>query len=360
MMTYTHEERVFFVKTFYECNKSYISTLRQIRATFGYDFFIQRRTIQKMVRQFEETGSVVTKRPVLYHRGVRNEENIDRVRDSIVEDAMTSVRRRSQELNISRSTLGRILKNDLSLKPFKIRRTQELKLVDHQSRKQFAEQMILQQSNERDFFNRILFSDEAHFELQGYVNSQNFRFWRNENPRAISERSNFPKKLTVWCGLWSGGVIGPYFFEDADGTSLTVNSARYQEMLLNFVWPAVDTLPEESWFQQDGAPCHTARTTMDILRQKFPERLISRNGIINWPPRSCDLNPLDFFLWGYIKDKVYENKPNSISHLKEAICHIIGTITSDLCHRVIENFERRIHYCAEHEGGHTLDFIFHN
>ncbi|GFY04745.1 uncharacterized protein TNCV_419991 [Trichonephila clavipes] len=57
----------------------------------------------------------------------------------------------------------------------------------------------------------------------------------------------------------------------------------------------------ELWFQQVGATCHTARATIDLLKDTFGDRLISRFGPVNWPPRSCDLTPLDYFLWGYVK-----------------------------------------------------------
>jgi len=63
------------------------------------------------------------------------------------------------------------------------------------------------------------------------------------------------------------------------------------------------------WFQQDGATCHAARETIQLLHETFPGRVISRFGYQNWPPRSCDLTPLDFFLWGFLKSKVYVNKP---------------------------------------------------
>ncbi|GFT11482.1 uncharacterized protein TNCV_2523021 [Trichonephila clavipes] len=58
---------------------------------------------------------------------------------------------------------------------------------------------------------------------------------------------------------------------------------------------------EELWFQQDGATCHIARATTDLLKDKFGDRLISRFGPVNWPPRSCDLTLLDYFLWGLCK-----------------------------------------------------------
>ncbi|GFU13542.1 hypothetical protein TNCV_938281 [Trichonephila clavipes] len=54
-----------------------------------------------------------------------------------------------------------------------------------------------------------------------------------------------------------------------------------------------------------------SRATIDLLKDTFGDRLISRFGPVNWPPRSCDLTPLDYFLWGYVKSLVYADKPNA-------------------------------------------------
>ena len=48
-----------------------------------------------------------------------------------------------------------------------------------------------------------------------------------------------------------------------------------------------------SWFQQDVATCHTAEAILDVLRLVFEDRIISRRADVAWPPRSCDLTPLD-------------------------------------------------------------------
>ncbi|GFT81345.1 uncharacterized protein TNCV_3672411 [Trichonephila clavipes] len=68
--------------------------------------------------------------------------------------------------------------------------------------------------------------------------------------------------------------------------------------------------------KQDGSTCHTACATIDLLRDTFGDRLISRFGPVNWPPRSCDLTPLDYFLWGYVKSLVYADKPQTLDRLK--------------------------------------------
>ncbi|GFV22409.1 putative LOC100569746 [Trichonephila clavipes] len=59
---------------------------------------------------------------------------------------------------------------------------------------------------------------------------------------------------------------------------------------------------QELWFQQDGATYHTARATIDLLKYTFCDRLISRFGPVNWPPRSCDFTPLDYFFVGLCKE----------------------------------------------------------
>ena len=57
------------------------------------------------------------------------------------------------------------------------------------------------------------------------------------------------------------------------------------------------------WFQRDGATWHTAQATFDVLRPVFEDRIINPRADIVWPPRSCDLSPLDYYLWGAVKDK---------------------------------------------------------
>ncbi|GFY08740.1 histone-lysine N-methyltransferase SETMAR [Trichonephila clavipes] len=167
---------------------------------------------------------------------------------------------------------------------------------DHQARRRFVEWAQNEIAIVPDFHKRILFSDEAHFWLNGYVNKQNCRIWSEANPQVYVETPLHPEKLTVWCALWAGGIIGPYFFKNDEGHNVTVNGDRYRAMITNFFIPELNNHDvQELWFQQDGATCHAARATIDLLKDTFGDRLISRFGSVNWPPRSCDLPPLDYF-----------------------------------------------------------------
>ncbi|GFX79670.1 transposase [Trichonephila clavipes] len=78
---------------------------------------------------------------------------------------------------------------------------------DHQARRTFVEWAQNEIAVVPDFHKRILFSDEAHFWLNGYVNKQNCRIWSEANPQVYVEKPLHPEKLTVWCALWAGGIL---------------------------------------------------------------------------------------------------------------------------------------------------------
>ncbi|GFV56238.1 putative DD41D transposase [Trichonephila clavipes] len=156
---------------------------------------------------------------------------------------------------------------------------------DHQARRRFVEWAQNEIAVVPDFHNRILLSDEAHFWLNGYVNKQNCHIWSEANPQVYVETPLHPEKLTVWCALWAGGIIGPYFFKNDEGHNVTVNGDRYRAMITNFFISELNNHDvQELWFQQDGATCHTVRATNDLLKDTFGDRLIKRFGPVNWPP----------------------------------------------------------------------------
>ena len=98
----------------------------------------------------------------------------------------------------------------------------------------------------------------------------------------------------------ASGIIGPYFFENEAGNAVTVNADRYVEMLKNFFTPQLARFPvnENMLFQQDGATSHTARMSMNAVNALLPNRVVSRNGDIPWPPHSPDLTPCNYFFGG--------------------------------------------------------------
>ncbi|GFV17432.1 uncharacterized protein TNCV_2901441 [Trichonephila clavipes] len=230
---------------------------------------------------------------------------------------------------------------------------------DHQARRSLVEWAQKEIAVFPDFHKRILFSDEAHFWLIGYVNKQNCRIWREANPQVYVETPLHPEKLTVWCALWAGGIIGPYFCKNDEGYNVTVKGDWYRAMITNVFIPELNNHDvQELWFQQDGTACHTALATVDLLKDTFGDRLISRFGPVNCPPRSCDLTLLDNFLWGYVKSMVYADKPQTLDHLEDNIRRVIADIRPQMLEKVIENWTSRLDYIRASRGSHMPEIIF--
>ncbi|GFS90304.1 putative DD41D transposase [Trichonephila clavipes] len=141
--------------------------------------------------------------------------------------------------------------------PWKSRNTQRednlvaLHFKYDQARRRFVEWAQNEITVVPDFHKRILFSDEAHFWLNGYVIKQNCRIWSEDNPQVYAETLLHLEKLTFWCALWAGGIIGPYFFKNDEGHNVTVNGDRYRAMITNFFIPELNNHDvQELWFQQ--------------------------------------------------------------------------------------------------------------
>ncbi|GFW19872.1 putative DD41D transposase [Trichonephila clavipes] len=138
--------------------------------------------------------------------------------------------------------------------------------------------------------------------------------------------------------------------------NVTVNSDRYRATITNFFIPELNNHDvQELWFQQDGA---TYITQLDLLKDTFGDRLISRFGPVNWPPRSCDLTPLDYFLWGYVKSLVYADKPQTLDHLEDNIRRVIADIRLQMLEKVIENWTSRLDDIRASRGSPMPEIIF--
>ncbi|GFU82718.1 uncharacterized protein TNCV_265151 [Trichonephila clavipes] len=103
---------------------------------------------------------------------------------------------------------------------------------------------------------------------------------------------------------------------------------------------------------------HKSRATIDLLKDSFGDRLISRFGPVNWPSRSCDLTPLDYFLWGYVKSLVYADKPQTLDHLEGNIRRVIADRRPQMLEKVIENWTSRLDYIRTSRGSPMPEILF--
>ena len=202
---------------------------------------------------------------------------------------------------------------------------------------------------------KIISSDEVHFDLGGFVNKQNCRIWGKENPHAYIEKPTHTKKVTVWCGFWSRVLIGSKMSTERPLQSMAIVIGPNEFLFTKIEEENIGNF----WFQQDGATCHTTEATLDVLRPVFEDRIISRRADVVRPPRRYDLAPLDYYLWGPVKDKCYADKPKTIDALKDNIRKAIGEIQLHKIDSVLKNRTDRVGYCMASRGSHLNEIIFH-
>jgi hypothetical protein len=214
-----------------------------------------------------------------------------------------------QETGLSRSTCQGAAKES-GLHAYRFRVVQELKQQDYDKRMTYCCWFQTFIDENPGILDYVWFSDDTWFHLSGYVNSQNTRLWGSENPHALFEETLHSQKVGVFCALSQRRIIGPMFFDT------TVTSQMYIELFREFVNQLDDQELTLSYYQQYGDTSHTSGVSMAKVESFFPDRVITQ-GL--GPPRSPDLTPRDFFLWGHLKGRAYMNKPRTLDELRENI-----------------------------------------
>ena len=310
-----------------------------------------RKTVRRIVLKFKETYSVLDRKRSGRPRTCRSEPNIQMVKDILEDSPTKSLRRVSSESGVGcTESIRRITRLDLKLKPYKVSKVHELINIDYPRREAFCTDVMARIEEDENYLNSILFSDEAYFYMDRSVLTSNIRIWSEQNPHAFSEHPLQPAKVMVWCGLTSSRILGPYFFHE------TLNEDNYLAMLRQKVIPALRraNVLNTITFQQDGAGPHTSNQVLHYLRARFPERLISWRTERIWPPRSPDLSPLDFFLWGHVKEAIKLRQFDCMDQLTECITQAVRATNRDknLLARVMRNFRYRVEVCLREGGQH--------
>ena len=180
------------------------------------------------------------------------------------------------------------MRKRLGLYPYKLQLMQSLRQDDKRQRVQFAQWLL----EHPEIIPNILWSDEAIFSLDGTVNTHNCRIWGKSKPKHFITKSLNSPKLCVWMAFSSKFGLEPFFFNG------TIDADCYLNMLQEHVRPQLTKKKKlgSTIFMQDGAPPHFAINVRNYLTQTFGyDRVISRGCQHIWPPRSPDLNPLDFW-----------------------------------------------------------------
>lgn len=278
----------------------------------------------------------------------------DVVLQQVTEDPSTSVRLIQSRTGIPKSSAHRVLKRN-RYHPYHIQRVQTLLTSDYARRVQFCQRMLEKNREDPDFFHKVLWSDESQCRRDGYLNLHNIHSWQLENPHENREdRSQHMFKINLWTGIYNGTIVGPVELPPI------LNGHTYLEFLENQLPTLLGDVPLESlrtmWFQNDGCPAHYARDVRAHLDRRFPGRWIGRLGPILWPPRSPDLNPLDFFYWGCLKDKVYGKPIRNERELRDRVTAAAQEISQISLRRLKNNFIRRCRLCIR-VGGRQFEHL---
>jgi hypothetical protein len=203
----------------------------------------------------------------------------------------------------------------------------------------------------------FMMTDEANFYMNGQVTSCNVRCYapKGNPPRNfVYDVSNDRRKLTVWAGLINNTVVGPVFVNG------NLTGQKYLDIINNIVEPQLRQLYGQQrngairrvWYMQDGAGPHRQRQVHNRLQELFPNRVIGLDHGVEWPPRSPDLAPLDFFLWGYIKFEVYSvGPPQTLQVLQQRIVNAFTALRrTRITRRAMNSITERAQKCINNQG----------
>lgn len=314
------------------------------------------RTFQRVHHRLRETGTVLQTQ-----RGGRptrldpiQEED---VLEAVENDPSTSTRKLAAEFRLSHSKIWKIL-NQNSFHPFHLLKVQTLLERDYQPRIDFCNWFMNKIRHDANFSKFVLFTDEANFDKDGIMNSHNMHIWDIDNPHGVTNRKTQHKfSLNVWCGIINDTLLGPVFLPPR------LSGHSYLEFLRNTLPTLLDDVPllilHRMIFMHDGAPAHFSTDVRTYLNTNYPLRWIGRGGPISWPPRSPDLNPLDFYLWGHLKNLVYSTEVNDIEDLRRRIILHCQEIKQkvDTFPKIRRSLQRRLETCIEENGKHFEQFL---
>lgn len=159
-------------------------------------------------------------------------------------------------------------------------------------------------------------------------------------------RRHFPKSVMVWAGITSSGKTPLVFVE----RGVKINANVYQERILRDVvkpWSQRHFKKRRWTFQQDWAPAHSAKSTMNFCEAHFPNTW----GKDLWPANSPDLNPMDFSVWGILESKACATNHTTVESLKRALQKAWDEIPKKMLANIVNNFRRRLEACVAAEGG---------
>lgn len=284
-------------------------------------------------------------------KSVRTVEFEEEVLRKFEENTRTSTRAVGNEMGAGKDTVWRVL-NGENLYPYHLQKVHALEPQDYPGRVDCSRWFLHKLADDPDFLKSVIFTDESSFNQDGIFNTKNSHVWAPENPHETvisSKQHRF--SVNVWAGVLGNNLIGPYILPNR------LNSPTYLVFLRNILPELLENVPladlQNMWLQHDGAPAHFGQIVRDFLNQNYNQQWIGRGGPVSWPPRSPDLTPLDFYVWGRMKELVYstpvENELDLIGRIVEAAAVIQEKNEFEA---VRQSMTSRFTMCNRLGGGH--------
>lgn len=350
MKTYPIQERIDMILAIGECLENCLLASRVYAQKYPDRNHPNKLVFKRLLHEFRRTGSVAYENANRPKPIIGNEENEFLIMGSIIENPHTSQRKIERDTGISRRSISRVIKK-YKFHPYRIQMHQELYEIDFHRRIEFCLWVLDKFSEDEHFLDSILFCDESTFHNNGLVNRHNFHYYSDVNPhffRILDHQNRW--SVNVWGGIIGTQVIGPYFF---DGN---LNGQKFLQFLRDDLPELLENVPlnirQRMWLQLDGAPAHFKFSVRQFLNMCFPNKWIGRGGPKNWPARSPDLTCLDFFLWGYLKNEVYDTPPTTLENTKERIRAAFRRVTPQMLLNVKQSFIERVVLCIQQDGRH--------
>ena len=314
-----------------------------------------RNAFKRLVKRFTDTGGV-TGRSKEPEATIVTKENIARVEEYFEQNPKNHIRDAAFDLDIGVTSIWRILRLQLKWKPYRPIRVNKLTEQNMADRRDFSEWFL---SQDEDFAQRVIWTDEKFFVMHQSPNMKNDVMWGPWNPEEEVEcKRQGDTKVMAWCGMVDGKMLAVRWMIDESGRPASVDSDRYQATIQQ-VWAEVRNRSSRRhfWWMQDGATSHVTNVNLNFLVEKFRGRVISRRSEQMWPPYSPCLNPLDFSIWGYMQNQVRRIQPSTIEELMAAVEDVAATIPEEMVRAAAANVRKRCEACLEADGGHFEYFL---
>ena len=245
--------------------------------------------------------------------------------------------------------MHRIIKEDLHLRCYRV--LTQPKLTNDHKKKRISFAYWVRKSLRKKDHDRILFTDEKYFSLEGVFNRRNecvYAVSREEADKqeGIRGQVKFPKKIMVWLGASKHGLTSPIVFKPGE----TLSHINY----INIVLPHAHSeglrlLGDHFIFQQDNAKPHTHHASLQWCEENFADFISFQR----WPPNSPDLNALDYHVWNAIATNMDWIQVKDYSSLITEIERGIRHVPIDALSRSIESWSKRILSILRNKGAYV-------